>query len=239
MIEMLVTIAIAAILMSMAVPSMRNLIERNSVADSVDSFVSAISHARAEAIRRGLPVTLCRSTNAATSATPACSADPAWEAGWMAFVDLDGDGTFESIHGDSLLRVQGALNRSGAIRQGAYPSYVESVRKSRRAEARAQLLEAAQYMQRFYSQNDSFKRAVGTGTDMTLPSELKIVPQQGAQTYAIDFATNSLTPSSFNLQATPTGSMKGDRCGTLQLDNVGRRNIKDEKAGVAIEDCWR
>lgn len=122
LIEMLVTIAIAAILMSMAVPSMRNLIERNSVADSVDSFVSAISHARAEAIRRGLPVTLCRSTNAATSATPACSADPAWEAGWMAFVDLDGDGTFESIHGDSLLRVQGALNRSGAIRQGAYAS---------------------------------------------------------------------------------------------------------------------
>jgi len=118
----------------------------------------------------------------------------------------------------------------------AYPSYVDSVRKSRRAEARAQLLEAAQYMQRFYSQNDSFKRAVDTGVDMTLPGELKIVPRQGAQTYTIDFATNSPTPSSFNLQATPTGSMKGDRCGTLELDNVGRRKAA---TGVPVEDCWR
>jgi type IV pilus assembly protein PilE len=121
----------------------------------------------------------------------------------------------------------------------AYPSYVESVRKSRRAEARAQLLEAAQYMQRFYSQNDSFKRAVGAGSDMTLPGELRTVPRQGAQTYAIDIAADSLTPSSFSLDAVPTGSMKGDRCGTLQLDNIGRRNIKDAKAGVAIGDCWR
>jgi type IV pilus assembly protein PilE len=121
----------------------------------------------------------------------------------------------------------------------AYPSYVESVRKSRRAEARAQLLEVAQYMQRFYSQNDSFKKAVGEVSDMALPSELRTVPRQGAQTYTIDFAANSLTPSSFNLDAVPTGSMKGDRCGTLQLDNVGRRNIKDAKAGIAIDDCWR
>jgi type IV pilus assembly protein PilE len=121
----------------------------------------------------------------------------------------------------------------------AYPSYVESVRKSRRAEARAQLLEAAQYMQRFYSQNDSFKRAVDTRTDMALPSELKTVPRQGAQTYTIDFATNSLRPSSFNLEAAPIGSMKGDRCGTLQLDNVGRRSIKGAKAGVTVDDCWR
>jgi type IV fimbrial biogenesis protein FimT len=118
LIETMVTIAIAAILMALAAPSMRSLIERNSVADSVDSFVSAISHTRAEAVRRGLPVTLCRSADAATSSTPACSADPAWQAGWMAFVDLDGDGVFESSQGDSLLRVQGALDRSGTIIQG-------------------------------------------------------------------------------------------------------------------------
>jgi type IV fimbrial biogenesis protein FimT len=118
LIEMLVTIAIAAILMSMAVPSMRNLIERNSVAASVNSFVGAIGHARAEAIRRGLPVTLCRSADAETSATPVCSADPGWQAGWMAFVDLDGDGVFESGQGDSLLRVQGSLDKSGTIVQG-------------------------------------------------------------------------------------------------------------------------
>jgi type IV pilus assembly protein PilE len=96
----------------------------------------------------------------------------------------------------------------------AYPSYLESVRKSRRAEARAQLMEAAQFMQRFYSQNDSFSQTIG-GIPTALPITLRSVPRQGARTYGIDFVTGSLTPGSFNLEAVPTGSMAGDRCGKL------------------------
>lgn len=119
----------------------------------------------------------------------------------------------------------------------AYPSYVESVRKSKRAEARAQLMEAAQYMQRFYSQNDSFNRAVGATADMTLPATLTSVPRQGPQTYTIRFVT--LAASSFNLEAVPTGSMEGDRCGKLQLDNAGLRNIADQKSGPTPGDCCR
>jgi type IV pilus assembly protein PilE len=120
----------------------------------------------------------------------------------------------------------------------AYPSYLESVRKSRRAEARAQLMETAQYMERFYSQNDSFKRAVGATADMTLPSALTSVPRQGAQTYEISFVTGTLTASAFNLQAVPTGPMHGDRCGTLKLDNTGLRQIENAN-GVTVSDCWR
>lgn len=118
----------------------------------------------------------------------------------------------------------------------AYPSYVESVRKSRRAEARAQLMETAQYMQRFYSQNDSFKRAIDATEDITLPTTLTSVPRQGARTYDIGFT--SLTPSAFSLQAVPTGSMEGDRCGTFTLDSTGRRDVENEN-GLTVSDCWR
>ncbi|WP_077003355.1 type IV pilin protein [Variovorax sp. KK3] len=121
----------------------------------------------------------------------------------------------------------------------AYPSYIESVRKSRRAEARAQLLETAQYMQRFYSQNDSFKFSVGKDTAMNLPTALTAVPRQGTQTYTIAFVKDSLTPSSFGLEASPMGTMTGDRCGKLLLDNTGKRDIADSKAGVSVDDCWR
>jgi type IV pilus assembly protein PilE len=122
----------------------------------------------------------------------------------------------------------------------ALPSYLESVRKSRRAEARAQLMEAVQYMQRFYSQNDSFRRAIGVESDMALPDALKLVPRQGAQTYAIDFVAGALQASSFMLEAVPVGAMKGDRCGTLQINNAGRRTIVANPAGgAAAEDCWR
>ena len=121
----------------------------------------------------------------------------------------------------------------------AYPSYLESVRKSRRAEARAQLMEAAQYMHRFYSQNDNFKRAINDKADMTLPDVLTSVPRQGAQTYTIQFVTGFPTTNAFNLEAVPKGSMSGDRCGTLRLDNTGRRDIANAKAGLAVDDCWR
>ena len=122
----------------------------------------------------------------------------------------------------------------GAI---AYPSYLESVRRSRRAEARAQLMEAAQYMQRFYSQNDSFKRAINEQTDMSLPDALTSVPRQGAKTYTIQFVSGTRTATAFTLEAVPTGSMIGDRCGTLRLDSTGARGISG--SGVTPDDCWR
>lgn len=121
----------------------------------------------------------------------------------------------------------------------AYPSYLESINKSRRAEARAQLLDAAQYMQRFYSQNDRFDRAIGAEDPVELPDALRQVPRQGAQNYTIGFVEGSLTPSSFTLEAVRTGSMTKDRCGTLRLSNTGRKSIDGAAEGMAVEDCWR
>lgn len=121
----------------------------------------------------------------------------------------------------------------------AYPSYLESVRKSKRAEARAQLMEAAQYMQRFYSQNDSFKRAIGAPEDLTLPDTLANVPRQGAKNYTIRFVAGTQADSSFNLEAVPTGAMVGDRCGTLRLDSTGTRQIAGAASGLTPSDCWR
>jgi type IV pilus assembly protein PilE len=120
----------------------------------------------------------------------------------------------------------------------AYPSYTEYVRKSRRAEARAQLLEVAQFMQRFYSQNDSFKRAVGATADLDFPATLARVPRQGTQTYTIRIVSDTWTASFFNLEATPSGTMANDRCGKLQIDSTGLRKVVDAN-GMTSDDCWR
>ena len=116
LVETMVVLAITAILMGLAVPSMRSMIERNSVNQSVDHLLSSVSFARAEAIKRGFPVLLCRSTGAETG-TPACSASTDWSTGWLVFVDLDGDNNFDSTKGDVLLRVQGSLEKNGALTQ--------------------------------------------------------------------------------------------------------------------------
>ncbi len=142
--------------------------------------------------------------------------------------------------GFTLIEIMIVVAIVGILSAIAYPSYVEYVRKAKRAEARTQLLETVQFMQRFYSQNDSFKRAVGATADMTLPVTLTRVPRDGGpQTYAIDFATGTLQDTSFTLSATRQGTMSADRCGTLQINNIGRRQIIGANAGVTVDDCWR
>lgn len=134
----------------------------------------------------------------------------------------------------------------GILASIAIPSYQESVRKSRRAQARAQLLEVAQYMQRFYSQNDSFA-VTKDGTAVTIPAELALVPRtatSGAQSYTISFAAPAAGASnpglaSFKIQAVRQsgGPMNGDQCGDFTLENTGVRAVLNATATAA--DCWR
>lgn len=125
----------------------------------------------------------------------------------------------------------------------ALPSYQESVRKSKRAEARAGLLETSQWMQRFYSQNDRFDQANDAGgTAVSLPAALTTVPKGAtgsAVYYTIQFQEDTLTARSFTLEAVPSGSMANDRCGTLRLSNVGRRTVEGAAEGTTAAECWR
>ncbi|VTU18493.1 type II secretion system protein H [Variovorax sp. SRS16] len=117
LIEMLVVFAISAILLTLAVPSMRSLIDRNGVANSVNALMSTLSFARAEAMKRGMVVSVCRSADVDTAAMPSCSAGSDWASGWIVFADLNADGAFDANGGDMLLRSQGTLARSGSITQ--------------------------------------------------------------------------------------------------------------------------
>lgn len=136
----------------------------------------------------------------------------------------------------------------GILAAIAIPSYQESVRKSRRAEARAQLLEVAQYMQRFYSQNDSFA-ATKDGTAAAIPSDLALVPRtaaSGAQSYTISFAAPAAGASnpglaSFKIQAVRQsgGPVDGDKCGDFTLENTGLRGVLNASTGNTAADCWK
>ncbi len=118
LIEAMVVIAISAILVAIAAPSMRSLVESNGVASSVNSLMSAISFARTEALKRGITVTMCRGVDADAPTTPACIAGARWDSGWLVFADLNADGNFDASEGDILLRAQGSLAGSGSIQQG-------------------------------------------------------------------------------------------------------------------------
>lgn len=120
LIEMMVVVAITSILLLIGIPSMRYLIERNAVANQVNTLIGAITFARAEAIKRGAPIVLCRSEDAETAETPSCAGTGDWKSGWIVFLDRDGDDGLDPEKGDVLLRVQGAFPDSGGIEQNQF-----------------------------------------------------------------------------------------------------------------------
>jgi len=96
LLELMITLSIAAILMSIAVPSFQSFTRTNRIAAATNGLSSALQLARSEAMTRGKRVSVCPSTNTET-ATPTCTAGASFASGWLTFVDggtqLTVDGT--------------------------------------------------------------------------------------------------------------------------------------------------
>ncbi|WP_353393970.1 GspH/FimT family pseudopilin [Hydrogenophaga sp. 5NK40-0174] len=75
-IEMMVSVAILAILVGIGIPSLRLLIQSMQISAVTNDVVSTLQVARSEAVKRGVPVTVCSSNNQAT-----CSGG--WIDGWV------------------------------------------------------------------------------------------------------------------------------------------------------------
>ena len=76
LVELLITLAIAAILLGLSIPSFTALISSNRLSSSANKWITTLNYARSEAIKRNQQVVVRKtSTN--------------WEQGWQVFVDID------------------------------------------------------------------------------------------------------------------------------------------------------
>lgn len=111
-IELMVTIAIAGILLTIALPNLRNFIVSNRLSTDVNGFVGLVNYARSEAIVRNQDVVICPKANGAIT----CAADQFWgEYDLQVFVDVNGNG--ERNAADTLLKTISATDVSGTQRR--------------------------------------------------------------------------------------------------------------------------
>ena len=68
LVELMVTLAVAAILMALAVPSFTSVINGNRLTSTANELVSSLQLARSEALRRNTQVRVCRSLNGTSCA---------------------------------------------------------------------------------------------------------------------------------------------------------------------------
>ncbi len=75
-IELMITVAVASLLMAIAVPSFNQMVVSGRLTAQSNEFVAALSLARSEAIKRNASVTLCRANSA--TATDCSTASGTW-----------------------------------------------------------------------------------------------------------------------------------------------------------------
>ncbi len=86
LIELMVTLAVAIVLLAIGVPAFKGLDSGNRVIAQTNGLVTAMHLARAEAMSRGIPVAVC--ARASATADAACGTDGnAWGNGWLVFTD--------------------------------------------------------------------------------------------------------------------------------------------------------
>jgi len=95
LLELMVTVGIAAILLSVGVPSFRSVIMDNRLVRDSNQFVASINLARSSAVRFQRNATICPSANF-NAAVPSCAATTDWSNGWIVWVDKDRDGATDA-----------------------------------------------------------------------------------------------------------------------------------------------
>ncbi|CAN7311489.1 type IV pilin protein [Acidovorax delafieldii] len=155
-----------------------------------------------------------------------------------------------SVRGFTLIELMIVVAIIAVLASVAYPSYKEYVARSRRAEARAVLVAAQQWMERFYTENFRYdKNSAGVAvTDATqFPSRFSVspVPGQGSPMYDIAVVVTNNVRDVYSVTATRKvgAAMASDRCGNFSIDHLGRKDLTNYSGfatkAAALEACWK
>ena len=115
LVELMMVLAMMAVVTSLAAPSFRSLWVKRSVLLAAEALLSDFRYARSEALKRVRPVLVCQSSDGTS-----CTRDgAAWAQGWIVFVDSNGnaqvDGDNAEGPAEDLLRVQSTLPTLASI----------------------------------------------------------------------------------------------------------------------------
>jgi type IV pilus assembly protein PilE len=161
--------------------------------------------------------------------------------------------TLKKNKGFTLIELMITVGIIGILAAIAMPSYTSYVARARRADARTQLLQASQFMQRFYAANDQYDqdRAGNSvlGASVGMPDSLRKSPADSATAvYQLNTAittagtyTATVTTSAYTLTMAPVsgGVAAADACGMFTITSAGVRGVTGSTATKSRDECWK
>jgi type IV fimbrial biogenesis protein FimT len=109
LVELVVVCTIVGILLTIGVPSFKYVTTANRVSSEINGLLGDLQFARAEAIKQGLTVSVCATSDYATCLTTGS----AWQSGWLVFTDSGTQGIIDGT--DQILRIQKSFNGSDTL----------------------------------------------------------------------------------------------------------------------------
>ena len=94
-VELMIVIALLAVMVSVGVPAFLNFTQTNTVAATANRFMSSLALAKSEAIKRNTNITVCRFVQTGAT-TFTCTNDGLWEQGWGVWVDQNTNGVIDN-----------------------------------------------------------------------------------------------------------------------------------------------
>lgn len=144
-------------------------------------------------------------------------------------------GARRRARGYTLIELMVVVAIVGILAAVAYPAYTLHVRRAHRAEARAALQDAQQYMERYHAVYHRYTTQAEQAP--ALPLRLRTVPE-GATAEAARYrlSVSEAKTDTYTLMAVPAPGWD-EACGSLTLTHTG---VKGRTGGaLPVPDCWR
>lgn len=121
----------------------------------------------------------------------------------------------------------------GILAAIAWPQYTQYVLDSNRSTCAAKLVELSNHMERYFTENQSYRDSSDNPPAVTdFLSSASCPPDSSNPTYTLSIAADSDTE--YTLTATAQGRQTNDDCGNLTLDETGDKGA----SGGTVNQCW-
>lgn len=133
--------------------------------------------------------------------------------------------------GFTLIEIMIVVAIIGILAAIAYPSYQDSVQKSRRTDGKSVVVDTAALQEKWYFQHNKF---TDDATDLGVTGS-----QDGFYTVNINQTACSGDGTCFQVVATTTGAQTNDTvCTTFSMDHIGNKTAADNNANDTTSTCW-
>ncbi len=136
--------------------------------------------------------------------------------------------------GFTLIEIMVTVAIVGILAAIALPSYHQYIARGKRAEARAAILQAEGWLERFYTETNAYVNNPAGDANTAFNTRFSMVPGSGPANYNFSLAA---TTNTYTITLAPAGSMANDPCGFYLKNNVGSLAIGT--ATLSLANCIR